>query len=267
MTAFVLLSLILVKAGAAEGAPPPSHIRAELADEAQLLEDGGGVEVAVRLTPKDGWHTYWRNSGDSGQATRLSWKLPDGWIAGPIEWPVPSRIPLPRVVDYGYPGPASLVADLRSPRSVSDGERLPISVKVKWLECREICVPGGAELTADLTARLHSEAIGRARSRLPGRLGEGPWAGWKASAVRNGNKIELRLSPAPAQASAAFFPYDNETIENAAKQSSKLSGDTLVLELEPSSVPESDRGKTLSGVVALKPSNSAVEISAPIEGN
>ena len=35
--------------------------------------------VALELNIRDGWHTYWRNPGDSGQATKLAGQLPPGF--------------------------------------------------------------------------------------------------------------------------------------------------------------------------------------------
>ncbi|WP_354675267.1 protein-disulfide reductase DsbD domain-containing protein [Cupriavidus alkaliphilus] len=50
------------------------------------------------------WHTYWKNPGDSGLATTLSWQLPDGVRAGDIEWPTPQQLPVGPLMNYGYEG-------------------------------------------------------------------------------------------------------------------------------------------------------------------
>ncbi len=60
------------------------------------------MHLALRQKIKPGWHTYWRNPGDSGEPTRLAWVLPEGWSAGEIIWPVPERQPIGPLVDYGY---------------------------------------------------------------------------------------------------------------------------------------------------------------------
>ena len=64
----VLLALTAVPAFAAP--VNTGHIEAELvAQEAAV--PGGTVYVAVRQKIADGWHTYWRNAGDAGNATKL----------------------------------------------------------------------------------------------------------------------------------------------------------------------------------------------------
>ena len=65
---------------------------------------GEPLTVALRLAIAKGWHTYWRNPGDSGLPTTLAWKLPAGVAAGPIEWPAPRALPVGPLVNYGYEG-------------------------------------------------------------------------------------------------------------------------------------------------------------------
>ncbi len=71
------------------------------------------MTVALRLSMEKGWHTYWRNPGDSGLPTTLEWKLPAGVEAGPIEWPAPHVLPAGPLVNYGYDGEVLLLVELR----------------------------------------------------------------------------------------------------------------------------------------------------------
>ena len=52
---------------------------------------GGCLCGAVRYEIADHWHIYWQNSGESGQPPRITWKLPDGFSAGNLRYPVPTR--------------------------------------------------------------------------------------------------------------------------------------------------------------------------------
>ena len=50
-----------------------------------------------------GWHTYWQFPGDAGIPTEIKWKLPPGWKAGPIQWPIPLKLNEPGDIQiYGY---------------------------------------------------------------------------------------------------------------------------------------------------------------------
>src|SRR3954451_5867088 len=69
------------------------HVEAELIAEQATVAPGSTVMAALRLRIESGWHTYWRNPGDSGLPTTLAWTLPAGWQAGAIEWPAPKALP------------------------------------------------------------------------------------------------------------------------------------------------------------------------------
>ncbi len=90
------------------------------------------------------------NPGDAGRATQINWTLPEGVTAGEIVWPTPKRIELPAdLVDFGYEDEIFL----QVPLSISDSfeaENLDISADAQWLECDDICIPGGATVTLSL---------------------------------------------------------------------------------------------------------------------
>jgi len=49
-------------------------------------------------------HTYWKNPGDSGLPTTLTWTLPAGVTAGEIEWPDAEQAADRPLMNYGYEG-------------------------------------------------------------------------------------------------------------------------------------------------------------------
>ncbi|NBT64243.1 MAG: hypothetical protein EBT32_01965 [Betaproteobacteria bacterium] len=62
------------------------------------------VWLGLRLEHQPGWHTYWINPGDSGLASRIEWTLPSGWTAPQAYWPMPKRIPVGPLMNFGYEG-------------------------------------------------------------------------------------------------------------------------------------------------------------------
>src|SRR5260221_6217540 len=58
------------------------NVKAHLVSEVSAIAPGQSFWVALEFNIRDGWHTYWRNPGDSGQATTLKWQLPPGFTAG-----------------------------------------------------------------------------------------------------------------------------------------------------------------------------------------
>jgi DsbC/DsbD-like thiol-disulfide interchange protein len=60
------------------------NVKARLVSEVAAVGPGQQFWVALELDIREGWHTYWRNPGDSGEPTKLAWQLPPGFTAGDI---------------------------------------------------------------------------------------------------------------------------------------------------------------------------------------
>ena len=196
------------------------HVQAAIVAEDLRASAGGTSWVGVRLTMAPGWHTYWKNPGDSGMATRIRWTLPPTVTAGDIHWPAPERIVLPPLVSFGYEKETLLLVPLPiapgAPRSVN------LSARVDWLECSDVCVPGRADVQLRLetgpTARPNpatAELFARYRSRLPR-----PPEGWTLEARRSGKSVKVSLQPPLGEANSAktftLFPEDEDTAEAGA---------------------------------------------------
>src|SRR3954454_15323756 len=92
--ALAVTAVAIACASAALAAPVKTgHVTAELVAEQQALVPGQTTTVALRLAIEPGWHTYWRNPGESGLPTTLEWRLPPGYAAGSIAWPAPRALP------------------------------------------------------------------------------------------------------------------------------------------------------------------------------
>lgn len=123
------------------------HIQVSLVSEYQQLTNGLNW-LGVYLEPEEQWHTYWRNPGDSGEAPKLNWKLPEGIRSGGIEWPIPEEIRVAHLLNYGYDGANLLMVPIYL-ESTPNTQNTPIEVKVdlSWLVCKEDCIPGWASLS------------------------------------------------------------------------------------------------------------------------
>lgn len=129
---------------------PGEHVDAQLVAETDSAVPGQSLWVALRLMHQDHWHTYWKNPGDAGKPTEIDWQLPEGVTAGPIVWPVPERFDLPAdLVDFGYTGEIYLLTELQVPADF-DTDTLAVTADAQWLECDDICIPGGASASLSL---------------------------------------------------------------------------------------------------------------------
>lgn len=130
------------------------HISVSLVSETAPIRPGETVQLALRLKPDKGWHTYWKNPGDTGLPTKLIWDLPQGFRAGEIEWPVPERIDFQGAINFGYHGETWLPVTLLVPPSIDPtmlaNGSANIAAKATWLICKDVCIPGSANLSLRL---------------------------------------------------------------------------------------------------------------------
>lgn len=119
----------------------------------QAVKPGETVWAAFELKMPEGWHTYWRNGGDSGIPTRVDWTLPEGIKAGELLWPPPFKLASAAgsetFLTYTYDD----VVVLTVPLTVAPGllsQRMEIRAKISWQECQEMCLAGRTDLTATL---------------------------------------------------------------------------------------------------------------------
>ena len=81
------------------------QVKAELIAYApQGIKPGQTFWLGLRLSHQPEWHTYWKNPGDSGLPTQLTWSLPSGFRAQEVLWPVPSKLYVSNLTNYGYEG-------------------------------------------------------------------------------------------------------------------------------------------------------------------
>jgi len=131
----------------------PSNTTAWLEAATSSIVPGETIEVAVVLEMSDHWHTYWRNHGDSGGPTEITWELPEGFSAGDIQWPTPERYNVEGLISFGYEGTAALLVPIQVPADLTTGSTVTLKANVDWLECKDVCIPGNQDVTLTLPVR------------------------------------------------------------------------------------------------------------------
>jgi thiol:disulfide interchange protein DsbD len=138
-----------------------SEVRAELMVHApQGVAPGQALWVGLSIKHQPEWHTYWKNSGDSGLPTELKWTLPAGITAGEIAWPTPKKIPIGNLANYGYENTVLLPVPLTVAPGFS-ASQLTLQLSASWLVCKRECIPQEGEFTLTLPARSSSAANAR----------------------------------------------------------------------------------------------------------
>ena len=146
LLSFCLMQLPPLLAGTGEG------VRASLVTDAPApLSAGHPFLATVVLDLQPDWHTYWQYSGDSGIPTQVEWELPEGWKASPLVFSVPEQYTEPGdMVIYGYEGQQLLRAEITPPKDLPKNQVFDLKAKISWLACKELCVPGSAEVSTQV---------------------------------------------------------------------------------------------------------------------
>ncbi|WP_296445606.1 protein-disulfide reductase DsbD family protein [Rhodoferax sp. UBA5149] len=229
-----LIAIGAISTGASAQNTPQSvvtteQVRAELLAHAPDGADAGKtVWVGLQLAHRPEWHTYWKNSGDSGLPTSLQWTLPPGVTAGDIAWPVPKKILIGTLANYGYEGtvllPVPLTITPAFKPSLLNSE-IEVKLKASWLVCRQECVPEGGEFALRLPVRgstaLNATAFAASFQAQPKALSGDS----RVEVAGNTLKVSVTGLPAAAQGKTLeFFPETPEVIETAAKWTQNWQG-------------------------------------------
>ena len=235
------------------------HVRAELMAHApEGVAPGKPVWVGLQLAHQPEWHTYWKNSGDSGLPTQLQWTLPAGVVAGEIAWPVPKKIPIGTLANYGYektvllPVPLTLTPEFKpSLLAGFGGQDLEIKLKAQWLVCKLQCVPEDGEFTLKIpvksTTALNAAAFNASFEAQPK-----PLTG-QSSAQVEGQVLKLSVAGLPAALQGKtleFLPETGEVIEAAAAWTQAWQGDLWTARV-PLSAQRSQSPAVMPVVLAL----------------
>jgi thiol:disulfide interchange protein DsbD len=272
----VLATLLAATAAVAAPVRTP-HVEAELVAGRTAVVPGEPLTVALRLAMIPRWHTYWRNPGDSGEPTRIEWRLPAGFAAGPIEWPIPKLLPVGPLMNYGYEGEVLLLSRITPPTDLPLGQPVTLSTKATWLVCEVKCIPEEAELSLVLPAASTSgddprwaKPIAAARQALPAPLDA--LSGWRIAAHGGPGGATLALAPPAGVALDAltFFPFDEGKIEPAAPQPLARADDGYRLTLAAAAQPVGAFTRVAGILVSPQgfgpQAARAVTIDVPIEG-
>ncbi len=255
------LILALVAATFAFAAPPAvlsDPVAARLIPETGTIEPGKTLWVDLHLDIAPGWHTYWRNPGDSGIPTEITWKLPAGFRAGDISWPMPERFVVGTIGNYGYRGSADLLVPITAPADLASASAARLEAHARWLVCSEICIPGeatlalalpvaGAPAPPDPAVAARFAAI---RDRLP------KPAAFATDFAASARDLRLYVPKAAlagiGRPNAAFFPFDGNVVDAAVAPKEEQRSDGIIVALSRQRGPTASLPKTLGGVLVVR---------------
>ena len=261
--------LFFCAAAALAQSSKPQHAHISLIASPSNSSGARWIGLRFRLDP--GWHIYWTNPGDSGEPPKVTWHLPSGFQASDLQFPAPHRIADHGMTDYGYEGEAVLLSKLTLPANATSNHA-EIAADVRYLVCREICIPAKDHVSlslADQTAE-NANLLQTAQARMPENLPHGA----RARAAVGAEGFLLSVGPISRVGQITdFIPSDAQIIDNSSKPQIKKSGVTTQIRLKKSeqldhAVPEL-RGLLITNdgaynvVVPVTATKSSQKTSAP----
>jgi DsbC/DsbD-like thiol-disulfide interchange protein len=266
----VLLLGVLVPL-AAQADPESPKTRVDLISESRTVTPGRSLYVGLRVRMAPGWHTYWKNPGDSGLPVRIAWDLPPGFTAEPIEWPAPDRFAESDLMTYGYHDEVVFPVRISSPVAIL-ADSVRISGTVDWLECKDVCVAGTSPVALALgvstkpsSAGPDAGAMTAARSRVPT-----PAQGWTMTAEAGPRAIALLFHPPKDLSVRAAYLYVDQplVVEHAKPQGFERAGGGYRLTMTPA-LNAIRNPSRLTGVLLVEGGGlfrrrSAVQVDVPV---
>jgi thiol:disulfide interchange protein DsbD len=265
-----LLLTIGLPARAASSSADTPHVRVELLVPAGVLvgdisnkfpNDAG---LYFKLEP--GWHIYWKNPGDAGEPPHIQWTLPAGITAGPMQFPAPKRLPLGPLMDFGYEDEVLFPFKMYVAEGFHGGP-VTLHAKVDWLVCRERCIPGNAELEVQTKSYVGMWDMGYTRpplfqqfiDRIPKPLP----ASAKPAFQPTPTGFRLVVETGQRETEAAFFPEDQDIIDNPAPQKLTPTANGLILDLKKDVILAANPA-LLRGVLELSGGRAFEIVALPI---
>ena len=241
----ILITVALISSTAyaqyEEVADDPSPFSdAALLSEQEWIQPGAPFSLGVHLMMDDGWHNYWINPGDSGEPTDIFWDLPEGFVAGPIQWPYPKKIDAGPLRSYGYAGDVLLITEITPPANIALQDSVVISATANWLVCADVCLLAEESVAITLPVGMGEAPPSRSfddfaqvRTRLPATLPD-----WDVRAFSYSQSFGLQVTPPKGSSinleGGYFFPSDPLLLEHAVDQPVSHDGDVFVIALQQS---------------------------------
>jgi DsbC/DsbD-like thiol-disulfide interchange protein len=209
----------------------------EVFADRSAIRPGERFTLGVRMKIERGWHIYWENPGDSGLATRVDVRGPDGFELGPTRFPAPERHEQEGdIVTFVHHRELVLLRDVVAPETLAASAPVRFDIEGRWLACIEICLPGSKTMELTLPVAPRESAVQPANDKLfaewraqlpkPWSQNERATTHWSSNADRH--VLALLV---PESTEIQFFPRVSDVV-HLKHQSFVRDGSAGKLELE-----------------------------------
>ena len=260
----VLLVLSSLPLGAADSEDQVSKVHQQyvsepvsirFVSEVRSIEPGKTFSVGLFLQHGPGFHTYWRCPGVVGLPTSVvEWRMPEGFVAGPIQWPQPELTKMAVYTVWGYEADTLLMMNITPGDSVKPGETVSIEARVQWMSCAQTCHPNaqtfGMQIPVSSESKLDptwSDKFRETRKRVPVSMPQ-----WHVAARRVNEEYTMWITPrGPVNKNVqhAYFFSGDRQISSDDPQIVDRQGNTLIIHMKREENTPVERPTRIEGVL------------------
>ena len=184
------------------------HARISLIKDHSDFVPGTSINIGLKVSMDKGWHTYWRNPGDSGGPIEIDWNLPKGFSVSDIKWPLPEKIEYPPLMTYGYEDFVIYPMVLSIPADYSDDY---FEMNADILICADVCIPESGKISSNLLDIESDSLIYEWLESVPSKS-------LPITTSLNDNNLEIKFTFEKEIKEIYFFPDENNSIDYSSKQ-------------------------------------------------
>ena len=198
------------------------HARISLIKDHSDFVPGTSINIGLKVSMDKGWHTYWRNPGDSGGPIEIDWDLPKGFSVSDIKWPLPEKIEYPPLMTYGYEDFVIYPMVLSIPDDYSDDY---FEMAADILICADVCIPESGKISSNLLDIESDSLIYEWLESIPSKS-------LPITTSLNDNNLEIRFTFDKEIKEIYFFPDENNSIDYSSKQNFYKKDDDYFLSIK-----------------------------------
>ena len=198
------------------------HARISLIKDHSDFVPGTSINIGLKVSMDKGWHTYWRNPGDSGGPIEIDWELPKGFTVSDIKWPLPEKIEYPPLMTYGYEDFVIYPMVLSIPADYSNDY---FEMTADILICADVCIPESGKISSNLLDIESDSLIYEWLESIPS----------KSIPIKTSlsdDNLEIRFTFEKEIKEIYFFPDKNNSIDYSSKQNFYKKDDSYFLSIK-----------------------------------
>ena len=184
------------------------HARISLIKDHSDFVPGTSINIGLKVSMDKGWHTYWRNPGDSGGPIKIDWDLPNGFSISDIKWPLPEKIEYPPLMTYGYEDFVIYPMVLSIPADYADDY---FEMDANILICADVCIPESGKISSNLLDIKSDSLIYEWLESIPSKS-------LPITTSLNDNNLEISFTFEKEIKQIYFFPDENNSIDYSSEQ-------------------------------------------------